>query len=357
MTVPYNHPGIRLARGTADRAIVKALQLDLRCLGYLRGDLDGVFGSETERAVRALQHDLISTRSVGADGDAPVALTSFNRGRIGSVDGVVDEHLAQCLEDLLSDARVTQLPRSDDPEGANQRVRDILRTLETPTVPRPFLLAILEQESGLRHFQTPSPMNPDDFIVVGLDRNDQANPDRITSRGYGIGQYTLFHHPPTPAEVAGVMLDPVKNVERATRELKTKFDGFLVGRTSGTRADDRIAAVGRAPLRPCRYVPGDPRFQTDCRRCAMEAPRMSIRANAPVFPGASEHLTPTQYHSESHYNDLPDWRGSGATGRTRCADTTAPASTPTTTKPRCLGDWFTIPFLSRYSSLGKAKGI
>ena len=34
------------------------------------------------------------------------------------------------------------------------------------------------------------------------------------------GHVTLFHHPPRPEEVREVMLDPIRNVERAVQELR-----------------------------------------------------------------------------------------------------------------------------------------
>jgi len=308
MTLTYDKPGLRLARFMpTEKDNVQALQLDLRRLGYLRAGVDGVFGPETERAVRALQYDLLNNDGSGQDGEAPFPLRGFNRGRVNIVDGIVDDRLAKCVEDLLADARVVTLPRSDDPAADNRRVRDALRVLARPEVPRPFLLAILEQESGLQHFQVPSPGDPDDFIVVGLDRNDARAPDRITSRGYGVGQFTLFHHPPRAEEVTNLMLDPVRNVGRAVREFREKFDHFVIGNTPGTRADDRITEVGVQPLRPCRYDVADPRFQTDCCRCAADAPRRTIKSGTPLFPGSQERFEPTGYHAETGYSGIADW--------------------------------------------------
>ncbi len=113
MTVPYRQPGLRLARGlSAEREIVQALQRDLRRLGYLRGGLDGMFGPETERAARALQYDLLFNDGWGEDGTALVGVREFNRGRVAAVAGVADEHLAGCMEEILEDPRVPELPRS-----------------------------------------------------------------------------------------------------------------------------------------------------------------------------------------------------------------------------------------------------
>jgi len=307
MTTVYNEPGIRLAQGIAGkRPAVLALQTDLRRLGYLRGSIDGEFGPATELAVCAAQTDLLTNDGRGPDGTAPVVMMSFNRGRVLNVDGTVDSGFAQCLQDLIDDDRVTKLPRSDDPERDNQRAADAVRAIETKAVPLPFLLAILRQETGLRHFQVPTSNNQDDYIVVGLDRNDARHPARITSRGYGVGQFTLFHHPPTFDEVAALMLDPVKNVEHAIRVLGEKFNRFILGPTAGLIADERVAEIGRGALRACRYDPADVRFQRDCRQCAIAAPRTTIAPNAPLFPGSADRLRPTQYHSETHYDDLPD---------------------------------------------------
>ena len=307
MTVVYRQPGLRLARGApADRELVRALQRDLRTLGYLRGGLDGSFGPETERAVRSLQHDLLFNDGRGRDRDAPVALRDFNAGRVVRVDGLVDEEFAACVDALREDPRVPPLPRSDAPARDNGRALEAIAALDRCSIPLPFLLAVLAQESGLLHFRVPTPTDPDDYIVVGLDRNDAARPARITSRGYGVGQYTLFHHPPWPEEVAEVMLDPVGNIQRAIAELRDKFDRFVVGPTPATRADDRLAEAGPGALRACRYSEEDPRFQTDCRRCAAEAPRVAMGEDTPLFPGSPEPLRPTPYHRETRYDDIPD---------------------------------------------------
>ncbi|HWO06872.1 MAG TPA: hypothetical protein VNQ54_18860, partial [Methylomirabilota bacterium] len=147
--------------------------------------------------------------------------------------------------------------------------------------------------------------NADNFIVVGLDHGDHGRPDRITSRGYGIGQFTLFHHPPTATEVATVMVDPVKNVQRAVKELRSKYELFVAGSTSGQQADDRIHEIGAGALRPCRFAPDDPRYMTDCARCAAEH-LVDIPAGAPVYRGASITMHPTQYHPETAYSRVPD---------------------------------------------------
>jgi hypothetical protein len=305
----YHRPGVVLRRdGNAAASLVRELQQDLRKLGYLRSGIDGQFGEGTESAVRALQYDLLFAVQHGADGDAPVALTTFNRGRVRDVTGVLDEHLAGCLEDLLDDDRVPPLPRSDDPARQNLAAFAAVQSLTGLRVPRMFLLAILLQESGGWHFRIPTSTDADDYIVVGLDRNDGAHRDRITSRGYGIGQYTLFHHPPRRDEVASLMLDPVRNVERAVRELNEKFETFVNGPTD--TADDRRAEIGTGPLRRCRFTPGDPRYMADCLRCAAESP-VDIGPTTPLYPGTTETLRPTPYHDATAYKAVPDRRTLG----------------------------------------------
>ena len=306
MRRPYRRPGLELRprAGPAD-PLVKVLQEDLRALGYLRAGIDGRFGDGTGRAVRALQYDLLTAERHGSDGDAPVALKTFNRGRVTGLTGVVDERLAACIEEIRDDHRIPALPRSVEPARANGEALGQIRRLVGLPVPRPFLLAIFLQESGGLHYRVPSASDGDDFIVVGLDRNDRGHPDRITSSGYGIGQFTLFHHPPTADEVATVMVDPVKNVQRAVRELRSKFDLFVNGSTSGQQADDRIREIGKGALRTCRFAPDDPRHMTDCSRCAGEH-LVDIAPGAPLYRGATETLHPTRYHPETSYTRVPE---------------------------------------------------
>lgn len=303
----YRKAGLRLARGIpAPPTLVRALQRDLRRLGYLKSGIDGQFGRGTEQAVRALQWDLLFNNGSGSDGPAPVPMTAHNGGRVTAVDGALDERLAACLGDILADDRVPSLPRSTRPVTENRRALDRVRHLGQAPVPVPFLLAIIQQESGGLHFRVPTRGDTDNFIVVGLDRNDQAHPDRISSRGYGIGQYTLFHHPPRKEDVETLMLDPVKNVERAVRELGEKFDHFVTGGSPATRADDRSDEIGAGPLRRCKYAPDDPRYELDCRRCAMDAGLLTIGPASRLRPGSSEQLAPTPYHPETHYDSVPN---------------------------------------------------
>ena len=306
--IPYRRPGLVLVPGMAPGHLVLALQRDLRALGYLRNGLDGHFGPATTAAVRALQHDLLFNGGRGRDGLAPVAMRELNGARVTAIDGRVDDAVAACIEDALDDPRVPKLPRADDPAAENRRALDVLQALAPGAlrVPVPFLLAVLAQESGLRHFHVPRLGDPDDFIVIGLNRGDAVRPDHITSRGYGIGQYTLFHHPPRADEVRTVMIDPLLNVRRAARELREKFDRFLIGAGLAVRADDRLAEIGGGPLRACRYPVADPRFQRDCRRCAQEAPKVTLDTGTPCFAGSGERFRATDDHPETSYADVPD---------------------------------------------------
>jgi hypothetical protein len=140
---------------------------------------------------------------------------------------------------------------------------------------------------------------------VGLDRGDEGQPDRITSRGYGIGQYTLFHHPPRADEVETLMLDPVRNVQRAVAELSEKFEHFVNGPTPGQRADDRLAEVGAGPLRRCRFDQGDPRHLIDCVQCAAQT-LIDIDTGTRLHPGTTETLRPTSVHGATQYKGVPD---------------------------------------------------
>ncbi|MDX2142937.1 MAG: peptidoglycan-binding domain-containing protein [Rhodospirillaceae bacterium] len=275
----YQKPGLTLAKGAAnDPALVKALQRDLRALGYIAGGIDGKFESGTERAVRCLQHDLIN----GAEdtpGKAPVSVKDYNRTTTGApavtrTTGVVDQAMVGCIAAMLDDTRFEKVPQSANPARENQAAIEAIRAAPQGDVPTPFILAICRQESNLQHYRT---SGDDNFVTVGLDRNG-ANPDVITSRGFGMGQFTIFYHPPSRADVDGFILNPLGNVAMAYRELKEKFDKFVIGGTSGTRADDRIAEHGPAPLRVCTYAKGDPKYLTDCKACATAAGKRSITA-------------------------------------------------------------------------------
>jgi hypothetical protein len=177
--------------------------------------------------------------------------------------------------------------------------------MSSTDVPIPFLIAMFRQESGLRHFNEPRRADQDNFIVVGIDRN-AADKDGITSRGYGIGQYTLFHHPPTDREVRDFMLDPVRNVSKAVRELRDKYDHFVNGATAATRADDRRGDGISGELRICKYASSDPRFLRDCRNCAVAAGTQDIiSGQTTLHAGTTDTYEPTEYHRDASYRDVP----------------------------------------------------
>jgi len=304
MSRSYQKPGIRLRRldGPADRTVLD-LQRDLRRLGYLATGLDGIFGKMTEQAIRALQHDLLHGTRPAKDGQAPVRIAEYNRNRVAAADGILDEKLAGVISEMLADARFPKLPESPNPAEVNRSLAALIEE-HVQDVPKPFLAAILKQESGLRHFSEPSEKNADNFVVVGLDLKPGS--PAILSRGYGAGQYTLFHHPPTPEEVSEFIANPAGNIRRTAALLREKFLYFVNGSTAGTRADDRIAEFGRGPLRRCRYAPGDPRYLTACRQCLAGAGSTVIQAGSTrLYPGASTVYEPTPTHPETIYRGVP----------------------------------------------------
>jgi peptidoglycan hydrolase-like protein with peptidoglycan-binding domain len=299
MALIYQAAHLRLGRGVSDhRPEIEALQRDLRRLGYLRTGIDGSFGIGTEAAILALQYDLTNDHESAPDGRAPVRIRDYNRGRVAAGDGVLDQNLAAVIADMLEDERFAKVPESADPERDNSRVAVKLASMQSTEVPVPFLIAILKQESGLKHYREPTAANKDNFVVVGLDRNKPGTP-AITSRGYGAGQYTLFHHPPTAAEVRDFILDPCRNADKTIRELSAKFSGFVIGPTPATRASDRIEESGTGPLRRCCYKPGDARYMRACRECLMAVGKTDVI------------LDPAQYHSTSVYRGVPVRRNIG----------------------------------------------
>jgi len=302
----YRKAGLTLKRGNSrmTKGQVRALQEHLRCLGYLRRGIDGAFGSGTERAVKALQHDLLNNDGRGRDGNAPVRLLDYNKGRVLDVTGQVDQAMAGCISDMLDDPAFLKLPKADDPKAANGEVAEQLAATRSKDAPVPFLRAMFKQESNGRHFNEPRRGDDDSYIVVGLDTN-ASQKHVVTSRGFGVGQYTLFHHPPTKAEVSGFVEDVAGNIQRAVGELREKFDHFVTGRTSGTRADDRMAEA-QGPLRLCKYSASDPRFLTDCKACALAAgSRDIVQGRTKLHPKSSKTFQPTQYYRSANYQAVP----------------------------------------------------
>jgi peptidoglycan hydrolase-like protein with peptidoglycan-binding domain len=310
VTLAYRKPGLTLRNDpSADPVLTKLLQRDLRALGYLRRGIDGVFGPGTEKAVRALQYDLINNfgDSRGDDGRAPVAIADYNIvggvRQVSTVSGVVDEASAACIEAMLADAKFPKLPFSTHPAADNATIADTIASMRNGVAPAPFLVAMLKQESGGQHFAVPQGANEDDFIVVGLDHQQNADADHVTSRGYGVGQYTLFHHPPRPDEVVDFISDPVRNVGKAFTELRGKFDRFVIG-ASG--ADDHAAEHPLRSLTLCKYKTNDPRYMSDCRNCALQAGKVDVSSGTPVFRGSQTVFRADQYYPTATYSGVPD---------------------------------------------------
>src|SRR5882757_9696703 len=188
MTMSFVQPGLVLSQGgTATPDQVKDLQRALRSIGYLSGGIDGKFQGGSAKAVSALQYDLLHNDGSGKDGKAPVAVTSYNKGRVTEVTGACDQNLAQCIVEILNDAAFVQLPSAADPVGENQSIRAKVAALPSTSVPTRFMVSILKQESDLRHYN-----EADSYVYIGLDRNNEGTA-QVTSRGYGIGQFTIFH--------------------------------------------------------------------------------------------------------------------------------------------------------------------
>jgi peptidoglycan hydrolase-like protein with peptidoglycan-binding domain len=305
MTLTYRKAG--LAKGSADHDLIKALQRDLRALGYLRQGIDGDFGDGTRLAVCRLQHDLLNNNgsSTSGDGNAPCAVRDFNNGRVSAIDGVVAPGLADCIADLLAADAYPKLPSAEDPHAANAAAVDQIRNNPSKIAPTPFMLAMFRQESNLQHYRVPAGANSDNFVTVGLDIKNPDEQNHVTSRGYGLGQFTIFHHPPHPAEVGDFIVNPVKNVEKAHKELREKFDKFVANLPPGG-ADDRHAEHPGEPLRLCKFSSSDPRFLRDCRDCAAQAPKLTIRADTPVIAGSAMKYGDQELYREYPLTGVPD---------------------------------------------------
>jgi peptidoglycan hydrolase-like protein with peptidoglycan-binding domain len=292
-------PGLTLQKGMANCQEVRDLQQALRELGYLRGGVDGNFGSGTESGVKALQYDLLNNDGKGSDGQAPVTIKSYNKGRVPGVTGIVDQATAQCVADILGDPAFIRLPVADDPVSANKTVLSKIAAARSTTVPIRFIASILKQESDLKHYN-----EKDAVITLGLDTNNAAQAFAITSRGYGAGQFTIFHHPPRQDEVNDFMNDVDKNLGKAEKELREKYDKFVNGPSS--TADDRRQEIGSGPLRICKYASTDPRYLTDCQKCAVDAgSRDIVEGVTPVYAGSPTLFTSTQYYSPGGYTNIP----------------------------------------------------
>jgi peptidoglycan hydrolase-like protein with peptidoglycan-binding domain len=307
MPLPYQKPGLTLSSASgAQPDMVRSLQRHLRILGYKAAGINGVYDNATERAVRALQIDLLKpAQSPATAGGGISQYNGFGGGaRVTAVTGAVDEALANCISAMLADAEFAELPESENSSADNARALAAIRSHTGSVAPSPFVVAIVQQESGGRHYLVPRTGDEDAFVTIGLDRNKEGQPDEITSRGYGLGQYTLDHHPPTPAEVRDFIHDPINNVHRVYDLLRKKLDRTLVG--PDDHADDRKAEHPLLPLRLCRYAPADTRYMSDCVNCARAARKVNIAPQLPVYKGAITVYAPTQYYSSATYTGIPD---------------------------------------------------
>jgi len=307
MTLPYRSAGLGGAAAASQTDVI-AVQHDLRSLGYLAAGIDGVFGDGSRKAIRALQYDLLHNTgaSTAHDGSAPVAVMRYNRGVV-SVTGVVDPQSADSIEAMLADPSFPKIPRSNTPASDNRAVLAQVAATRSTVAPIPFLLAIFQQESSGRHYAVPQHGNTDDFVIIGLDHNDQGSADHITSRGYGLGQYTLFHHPPRLSDLQDFVLSPANNVVKAEGELADKFAHFLTGTTPGTQAEERrVDHPIQQALRPCRYKMSDPRYLSDCRACAQEARKLAIGPSTPLYAGSAQTYGQAKNYASPHYTGVPD---------------------------------------------------
>jgi hypothetical protein len=306
--MPRSYATANLKVGTGSADVVRDLQRDLRALGYLHEGIDGAFREATELAVRRLQYDLLnnSGASTADDGAAPVAINSYNNGRVTGQTGEVDPGLAACIDDMLADPKFPKLPSAADPVVANRTARAAIAAAIGTPAPAPFLLAIFQQERGGKHFAEPTAYDADSFVLIGLDAQP-ATPDQITSRGYGIGQYTLFHHPPRPDEVQDFIADPVRNVQQAFAELRDKFDHNVIGATQAAGADDRAADHPLlTALRACRYQASDARYMGDCKTCAGQANKRDLAPTTPVYANASLTYGQAPQYAQTTYRSVPD---------------------------------------------------
>jgi peptidoglycan hydrolase-like protein with peptidoglycan-binding domain len=199
MALPYQKAGLTLSRAGAGKApIVKALQRDLRALGYLGHGIDGNFGAGTEQDLRSLQYDLLHNvgASTGGDGAAPVAVRSYNvdpatgNAAVRAVTGTLDQPTAGCIARMLADATFPKLPSAADPAAENARAMAAVAAISSANAPTPYIEAIVIQESSSRHFEVPAATDEDNFVSIGLDRN--GPPDAITSRATGSARRTSW---------------------------------------------------------------------------------------------------------------------------------------------------------------------
>ncbi|MFH1562211.1 MAG: peptidoglycan-binding protein [Nitrospirota bacterium] len=268
---------------------VYRLQTALKRLGFLGHNdikqVNGNFGKGgyTERAIRALQYDLINKRIRGKD---------WNQGRIKEVNGIVDQNLALIIKTMLgaSDEEFFKVPYTKDRNEANKKAIQLLDEQEnkiiSQSVPPTFIKAILKQETGMAHYDV------DGFVYIGCD---EVSPLYVyKSRGWGMGQYTITHHPPTLKEADEFINNPVNNVDKAVKELREKFDRYIVSNSLKQCADERIKIRGKSSLIECKYKKDSPMYIKDCMNCVKNAKR------------EDEYYGELKWHKSTHKN-VPVW--------------------------------------------------
>lgn len=197
----YLKPGLVASRAEIMNVdVVRAVQVDLRKIGYLHSGVDGVFRLDAKVTIRALQYNLINNQGLSSieNGDAPVTVVTVNIGTDGTlvqcVTGIFDQNVPNCFANMIADDREPKLAEGDDPVVANEQAVDAIVAHVDQSRPFIFDIAITHQESGGKLFAVPFGADLDHLATIGLDRNGQFL-DRLTTRGYDIDQYTLFHHP------------------------------------------------------------------------------------------------------------------------------------------------------------------
>ena len=308
----YAVTGLVLQSGSGTQQQIRDLQTDLRSLGYLAGpvggSIDGQFGSTTIAGIKALQIDLMqndgSSTQHSGEGSAPVAVKSYNDGSVTAATGTADQNLVAIIGAMLDDANFPRLPSSQNPASDNASAVAAVKAMNPCPVPVPYLLAILSQESGQMHYQVPHTTKTDNYVTLGLDHNDKTNPSRVTSRGYGMGQYTFFHHPPSANEIQNSITDAVGNARGAAAGLLTKYHTYVIG--PADTASDRIADFGHGPLRICKYTQDDARYMSDCKSCMAAAPKLTIAGGqTPTYANSGQTYEAIAGHVGS-YNNVPD---------------------------------------------------
>src|SRR5262249_57401604 len=132
-----------------------------------------------------------------------------------AIHGSVSKAAADCIAAPLAADAYPKVPNAADAAAANAAAVQLITNAPSTVAPTPFTLAMFRQESNLQHYRVPSGANSDNFVTLGLDTKFPEQQNRVTSRGYGLGQFTIFHHPPRPAQVAHFILDPAPNVAKA----------------------------------------------------------------------------------------------------------------------------------------------